>query len=107
MTRTLEGLRTLSTTVYEHSGLDNLLEAWMTSVFGQWKGFIMSIMVSLSVFTAILATCGCCCVPCIRALFVRLINRGVGESDTKSNTRRPLLGNGESQYENIMVKDLV
>lgn len=107
VTRVLEGLRTLSTTMYGDSGLDNLLEAWMISVFGQWKGFIMSIMVSLSVFTAILVTCGCCCVPCIRALFVRLINCAVGESDTKSNTRRPLLGNGESQYENIMVKDLV
>lgn len=66
VTRTLEGLKTLSTTMYEHSGVDNLLEGWMTSVFGQWKGFIMSIMVSLSVFTAILVTCGCCCVPCIQ-----------------------------------------
>lgn len=107
MTRTLEGLKTLSITMYEHSGLDNLLEAWMISVFGQWKGFIMSIMVSLSVFTAILATCGCWCVPCIRALFVRLINCAVGESDTKADNMMPLLGNGESQYENIMVKDLV
>lgn len=94
VTRALEGLRTLSITMYEHSGLDNPLEAWMTSVFGQWKGFIRSVMVSLFVFIAVLVTCGCCCVPCIRALFVRLI-------------MMPLLGNGESQYENIMVKDLV
>lgn len=58
-------------------------------------------------FIAVLVTCGCCCVPCIRALFVRLINRAVGESDTKADTMMPLLGNGESQYENIMVRDLV
>lgn len=107
VTRALEGLRTLSTTMHEHSGLENPLEAWMISVFGQWKGFIMSIMVSLSVFIAIIVTCGCCCVPCMRALLVRLISRAVGESDTKADTMMPLLGNGESYYEHIMVKDLV
>lgn len=58
-------------------------------------------------FIAIIVTCGCCFVPSIRALLVRLINRAVGESDTKPDNMMPLLGNGESQYENIMVKDLV
>lgn len=86
VTRVLEGLRTLSATMHEHSGVDNLLGAWMTSVFGQWKGFIMSIMISLSVFTALLATCGCCCVPCIRALLVRLINHAdESYSDTETS----------------------
>lgn len=61
VTRALEGLKTLSKTMHEHSGVDNLLEEWMTSVFGKWKGFILSIMVSVATFGAILITCGCCC----------------------------------------------
>lgn len=59
VTRALEGLKTLSKTMHEHSGVDNLLEEWMTSVFGKWKGFILSIMVSVATFGAILITCGC------------------------------------------------
>lgn len=46
-TKALEGLKTLSKTMHEHSGVDNPLEEWMTSVFGQWKGYISSIMISL------------------------------------------------------------
>lgn len=45
VTRALEGLRTLSTKMHEHSGVNNPLEEWMTPVFGQWKGFILSIIV--------------------------------------------------------------
>lgn len=45
VTRALEGLRTLSKEMHEHSGVNNPLEEWMTPVFGQWKGFILSIMV--------------------------------------------------------------
>ncbi|KAL3992486.1 NACHT, LRR and PYD domains-containing protein 3 [Sarotherodon galilaeus] len=37
VTRALEGLKTLSKTMHEHSGIENPLESWMTSVFGQWK----------------------------------------------------------------------
>lgn len=40
---TREGLRTLSNEMHEHSGVNNPLEEWM--MFGQWKGFILSIMV--------------------------------------------------------------
>lgn len=49
----------------------------MTSVFGEWKGFVLSIMVSLATFLAITVTCGCCCVLCFRALVVCLINKAV------------------------------
>lgn len=71
--RALDGLRTLSKTMHEHSGIDNPIEDWMNNVFGRWKMLIMSLFISLAVFTAVLVTCGCCCVPCIRSLMVRLI----------------------------------
>lgn len=71
--RALDGLRTLSKTMHDHSGIDNPLDDWMEKVFGKWKMLIMSLFVSIAVFTAILVTCGCCCVPCIRSLMVRLI----------------------------------
>lgn len=73
----MQGLKTLSKAVHEHSGIDNPLEGWMTMVFGQWKGFVLSIMVSLATFLAIAVTCVYCCVPSIRALVVCLINRGI------------------------------
>ncbi|XP_065328147.1 uncharacterized protein LOC135933842 [Pelmatolapia mariae] len=38
VTRALEGLKTLSRTMHEDSGIENPFEGWMTSVFGQWKG---------------------------------------------------------------------
>uniref|UniRef100_A0A3Q2VVU4 Uncharacterized protein n=1 Tax=Haplochromis burtoni TaxID=8153 RepID=A0A3Q2VVU4_HAPBU len=84
VTRAL-GLKTLSNTMHEHLGVNNPLGEWMTSVFGQWKSFIMSILVSLSTLTAILVTCGCCCVPCLRTLLVRVINQAVGGSDAEAD----------------------
>lgn len=44
--RAMEGLKNL----YELSGVNNLLGEWMISVFGQWKGFIVSIIVSFIYF---------------------------------------------------------
>lgn len=73
LSKILDGLRTLSKTMHEHSGIDNGLEDWLDRTFGQWKTLIVSLLISLAVFTAILVTCGCCCVPCIRSLMVRLI----------------------------------
>ena len=38
---------------------------------------MMSLFMSVAVFAAILITCGCSCIPCLRALIVRLINRAM------------------------------
>ncbi|KAL3969276.1 trafficking protein particle complex subunit 9 [Sarotherodon galilaeus] len=54
VTRALEGLKTLSKTMHEHSGIKNPLESWMTSVFGRWKGLAMSVMLSLATLLGIL-----------------------------------------------------
>ena len=71
VTKALEGLRTLSITMHEQSGIHNPLEEWFTNMFGQWKGLIMSLLISIATCIAILVTCGCCCVPCIRSLWDR------------------------------------
>ena len=75
VSRALKGLRALSNSMAEDSGVKNPVTEWMGRMFGQWKGLVMSLMMSLAVFTAILVTCGCCCIPCLRALLQRLITR--------------------------------
>lgn len=63
VSRALEELRILSNTMHEHSGVNNPSEEWMYEAFGKWKGLVMSAMMSIATFLAILITCGCCCVP--------------------------------------------
>lgn len=42
---------------------------WMDDQkFGKWNGIMISLMISVVTFVAIFITCGCCAVPCIRAL---------------------------------------
>ncbi|KAL3968317.1 cyclic AMP-dependent transcription factor ATF-6 beta [Sarotherodon galilaeus] len=75
VTRALEGLKILSKTMHEHSGIENPLESWMTSVFGRWKGVAMSVICSLGVFLGILVIVGCCIIPCVRGLLVKVMAR--------------------------------
>lgn len=91
VTRALEGLRTLSKTMHEHSGIDNPLEGWMTSVFGQWKGFVLSIMLSLAVLVGILVTCGCCLIPCARTLLEKVITKAVDPDAEAHMSMMPLM----------------
>ncbi|KAK0139966.1 Syncytin-A [Merluccius polli] len=82
VTKALAGLRALSNLMAEDSGVENPLEKWFEGMFGKWKAFMMSLFMSVAVFSAILITCGCCGIPCMRALIVRLINRALSaESD--------------------------
>ena len=75
--KALDGLHTLSNHMHDHSGIDNPLEEWMTNMFGQWKGVVVSLLISIATFIAILVTCGCCCIPCIRSLSLRLITTAI------------------------------
>lgn len=80
VTKALEGLKSLSETMHDHSGVDSPLEGWLTSVFGRWKGVIASVMFSLSVVVGIMVIC-CCLIPCARRMFksmsVRAVDPGV------------------------------
>ncbi|XP_047461371.1 uncharacterized protein LOC125020099 [Mugil cephalus] len=91
VTRVLEGLRALSNTMHEHSGLDNPMDEWFASTFGKWKSLILSLLMSIAVFTAILVTCGCCCVPCIRSLMVRFITTTIEGKSQPPPYMMPLL----------------
>lgn len=83
VTRALEGLRALSKTMHEHSGVENPFEDWMSATFGKWKALIMSIMISAATVIGILVTCGCCCVPCLRSLCSRLIVATIEGKDSR------------------------
>lgn len=74
VTRALAGLHTLSAGTKEHSGVSNPFEDAMTRWFGAWKGLITSIFTSIIDIIGILTLCGCCCIPCVRSLSVRLIS---------------------------------
>ncbi|KAL3971446.1 H/ACA ribonucleoprotein complex subunit 4 [Sarotherodon galilaeus] len=99
VTQALEGLKTLSKTMHEHSGIDNPLEGWMTSVFGQWKGFVLSIMLSLAVLVGILVTCGCCLIPCARALLEKVITKAVDSGTDAHMPMMPLMDMGVAVWD--------
>uniref|UniRef100_A0A3B3Q372 Uncharacterized protein n=1 Tax=Paramormyrops kingsleyae TaxID=1676925 RepID=A0A3B3Q372_9TELE len=88
VTRALKGLRTLSKTMHAHSGINNIWDAWLTSAFGQWKGLMGSLLLSIATFAAILVTCGCCCIPCLRSLSVCLITTVIEKRDGVSVIKR-------------------
>uniref|UniRef100_A0A3P8WM80 Uncharacterized protein n=1 Tax=Cynoglossus semilaevis TaxID=244447 RepID=A0A3P8WM80_CYNSE len=57
--KALQGLKTLSRRMHEDSGVGHFLEEWFEQTFVS--------------FVAILISCGCCCIPCMRSLSIRLI----------------------------------
>lgn len=62
----------------EHSGVDTYFwDEWM-SYFGKYKDLVSSVLIAVAIFAALLTLCGCCCIPCIRALLLRLIASAVG-----------------------------
>uniref|UniRef100_A0A1A8GNV3 Novel protein similar to envelope protein (Env), Uncharacterized protein n=1 Tax=Nothobranchius korthausae TaxID=1143690 RepID=A0A1A8GNV3_9TELE len=91
LTKAIDGLRTLTDTMKSHSGVDTTLwESWM-DVFGKYKQLVASVLVSVSVFTAILVTCGCCCIPCLRQLIQRLITVAISPPPTDPVLTMPIL----------------
>lgn len=71
--RALEGLESLSIELAEHSGVDTTIFDFLDSWLGKYKVMFLSMCMSIAVMIAILTVCGCCCIPCIRALVGRLI----------------------------------
>ncbi|KAK0130565.1 Endogenous retrovirus group V member 1 Env polyprotein [Merluccius polli] len=98
VTKALAGLRALSNLMAEDSGVESPFEDWFTGMFGKWKAFMMSLFMSIAVFSAILITCGCCGIPCMRALIVRLINRALS-AESDQNLQMLLLSAEEQRLE--------
>nr|XP_057913415.1 uncharacterized protein LOC131107420 [Doryrhamphus excisus]XP_057913416.1 uncharacterized protein LOC131107420 [Doryrhamphus excisus]XP_057913417.1 uncharacterized protein LOC131107420 [Doryrhamphus excisus] len=77
LTKALEGLRSLNSKMKDHSGVDTSMWGGFGDVFGKYKQLIMSVLMLVAVFAAILTLCGCCCIPCIRVLCTRLITTAI------------------------------
>uniref|UniRef100_A0A3P9CGM2 ribonuclease H n=1 Tax=Maylandia zebra TaxID=106582 RepID=A0A3P9CGM2_9CICH len=91
LTKAITGLTALTVKMKEHSGVDTAMwDSWL-NMFGKYKALVASILVSISVFVAILVTCGCCCIPCIRSLFQRLIVTALAPEDKDLARQMPLL----------------
>lgn len=91
-TKALEGLRTLNGKMKEHSGVDtSMWDNWM-EVFGKYKSLVSSVLLSIAVFASLLTVCGCCCIPCIRALLSRLITTVIAPAPQDRAHMFPLLG---------------
>ncbi|KAG9275079.1 hypothetical protein AMEX_G9555 [Astyanax mexicanus] len=73
VTKALDALKALSKEMTENTGIDNPLTNWLDRTFGQWKAVFLSLASALAIFVAILVTCGCCCIPCLRTLIERTI----------------------------------
>jgi len=67
------GLTSLSTELAENSEINDPFAGMMVKWFGRWSGLDASVLLSLFVVAAILVPCGCCCIPCLKGLFQRLI----------------------------------
>uniref|UniRef100_A0A3P8PQN7 Integrase catalytic domain-containing protein n=1 Tax=Astatotilapia calliptera TaxID=8154 RepID=A0A3P8PQN7_ASTCA len=91
LTKAITGLTALTVKMKEHSGVDTAMwDSWL-NMFGKYKALVASILVSISVFVAILVTCGCCCIPCIRSLIHRLIVTALTPEDKDLARQMPLL----------------
>ncbi|KAJ0070660.1 hypothetical protein NL108_017333 [Boleophthalmus pectinirostris] len=75
VTRTLQGLQMFADTMHEQSGVNNIIEEWFNSTFGSWKNIVLSIFTSLLICISVFVLCGCCCIPCIRLLLLRVFDR--------------------------------
>uniref|UniRef100_A0A1A8MTY3 Novel protein similar to envelope protein (Env), Uncharacterized protein n=1 Tax=Nothobranchius pienaari TaxID=704102 RepID=A0A1A8MTY3_9TELE len=91
LTKALDGLRSLTDKMKSHSGVDtSMWDSWL-DIFGKYKSLVASALVSMSVFAAILVTCGCCCIPCLRQLTQRLITTAISPPPADPIIQMPLL----------------
>lgn len=73
ITKASEGLTSLSEELAENSGITDSLTKWLEDMFGKWGDTLKTMILSVGIMFAILVTCGCCCIPCMRELMQRLI----------------------------------
>lgn len=73
VTKALEGLRTLSESMHDDSGINSPINDWLDRTFGKWKSMVVSLFSSILAVCTCLVLCGCCCIPCIRHLTERVI----------------------------------
>ena len=57
-----------------------MTSAWETlfDYFGKYKLLAQSILISVAACVGLLMLTGCCCMPCMRIIFNRLIDKALG-----------------------------
>lgn len=92
LTLAIDGLRALNKKMKEHSGVDtSMWDSWL-NVFGKYHTPVSSVLISVAVFAAILTLCGCCCIPCLRAMLNILIITALGpKTDETQMTHKQII----------------
>uniref|UniRef100_A0A672G4E8 Uncharacterized protein n=1 Tax=Salarias fasciatus TaxID=181472 RepID=A0A672G4E8_SALFA len=83
LTRALGGLRAMSEELTEHSGIHNPVAEWFGNIFGKWQKHVEILLMPLLVIIVVLPLCGCCCIPCIRALCIRCMDSALAGSHSR------------------------
>jgi hypothetical protein len=73
ITKTLQGLTSLSNELAENSAINDPFTDLMENWFERWKGWMTSIFTFLIIVAGVLILAGCCIIPCVRGLIQRLI----------------------------------
>ncbi|XP_060712755.1 uncharacterized protein LOC132837092 [Hemiscyllium ocellatum] len=81
LTRTLRKLRVLAAELKLQSGVSNPVIDWLSKTFGKWGSMLGQLALGLSISVAIFIICGCCCIPCLRTLMTRTIDRALTDKD--------------------------
>lgn len=106
LTKAIKRLRTLNKKMKEHSGVDtSMWDGWLDQ-FGRFKGLAASVLMSVALFAALLTLCGCCCIPCICALIIRLINTAQGKVGEQTHERMNLLDGNDGDDDSYGLPDL-
>ncbi|XP_069755174.1 uncharacterized protein [Narcine bancroftii] len=81
LTEGLTKLRALAKELKAQSGVSNPVLSWLQGVFGRWGTMLGQLFLGLFISVSIFITCGCCCIPCIRTLVTRTIERAFANHD--------------------------
>ncbi|XP_069794199.1 uncharacterized protein [Narcine bancroftii] len=81
LTKGLTKLRALAKELKAQSGVSNPVLSWLQGVFGRWSTLLGQLLLGLFISVSIFITCGCCCIPCIRTLVTRTIEKAFADRD--------------------------
>lgn len=81
-TKALTKLRTLSDEFRANSGIDTSMWDWVDRALGRWKSFLVSGLLGCAMTMALLALLGCCVIPMIRSLIMRVVRNSVSHQMT-------------------------
>ncbi|XP_061643933.1 uncharacterized protein LOC133484829 [Phyllopteryx taeniolatus] len=74
ITRAMKGLQAMSVKLKSMSGVeDNPFCSLLNRMFGKWRGLILTLATTIIIVMAVLAFCGCCIIPCLRNLVLRIV----------------------------------